>query len=52
MGIFTLVNWTFGFLATPARTKDEIRLDFVSNGTVNVLSNILCISELTEKRGC
>ena len=24
--IFTLAHWTFGFLASPARTKDEIRL--------------------------
>ena len=24
--IFTLVHWTFGILAMPARTKDEIRL--------------------------
>ena len=24
--IFTLVQWTIGFLATSARTKDEIRL--------------------------
>ena len=28
MRIFTLVQWTFGFLATSARTKDEIRLKF------------------------
>ena len=27
MRIFTLVHWTFGFLATQARTKDEIRLN-------------------------
>ena len=27
MRIFTLVQWTFGFLATSARTKDEIRLN-------------------------
>ena len=24
--IFTLAQWTFGFLATSARTKDEMRL--------------------------
>ena len=28
MTISTLVHWTFGFLAAPARTKNEIRLKF------------------------
>ena len=27
MRIFTLVHWTFGFFATPARTKDQVRLN-------------------------
>ena len=25
--IFRLVHWTFGFLATPTETKNEIRLN-------------------------
>ena len=26
MRIFMLVHWTFEFMATPAQTKDEVRL--------------------------
>ena len=29
MKIFTLVHWTFVFLAMSARTKDEIRLNLL-----------------------
>ena len=31
MRIFTLVQWTFGFLATSARTKDEMRLKILTS---------------------
>ena len=43
MRIFTLVQWTFGFLATSARTKDEIRLNFyayLKAGSHNVICSV------------